>query len=294
MKNFQRTLFCLASLFAANSFADTVSFRATNYVDTAGAPPAREIPAIDCFIDYTQNDLGEFVLNDFSIKILDAELTENDVTVSNFGNADFFLIGGTVTGNSAINSGNDDFYFYYYPSTNEVTSFTFASVEFPSNIFYASSFEFDITAPVVLTLDEEAGYSVPSDGGRLDYDVLLQDFQPGEVLQQWSSITMPNGDEYPVHKLRERQIDGWDGTQEYKRTHLNIPSWFDDGDYTLTWYLINTDTLERHYGTLDFTKGEQVEELRKLNVPNSASPNLHDDAVTTYHRNGKVSQQLRM
>ncbi len=109
------------------------------------------------------------------------------------------------------------------------------------------------THDVSIQLDEGEGI-VGAEGGRVKYDATISNLDMEASYKdfvRWSVITLPTGEEYPIHKARSVQV-GAGEERTYSRTYLNIPAWFPAGSYSLTWYvadpenpsdLINSDTL---------------------------------------------------
>ncbi|MFA0813814.1 hypothetical protein [Microbulbifer epialgicus] len=107
-----------------------------------------------------------------------------------------------------------------------------------------------------IEIDEPADFSVPSYGGRVNYDASIRNLDSEQSLvtvKQWSVIKFPNGDEYPVHKLRDVVLN-YSEPKDYTLNYLNIPAWFEAGDYELIWYVTDPSTGTRVKDSLYFTK----------------------------------------
>lgn len=250
-------LLMLAAI-SVQTFAANMEFKVSGFTPgSAGSPALPEtFDSINCEFEYQVDENNTFELQDFEMSIGSVSLGLSDVGTYSFGRT--IKIGGLLTGVLGVAYGTDDFWFDFDPVAQTVSGFLFSTSEVYGTGYRGTQIDYSLGAHMDIVLDEEEGFYVPSEGGRVDYDVTLENFVPGEILNQWSVLTMPNGDEFPVHKLRERQVTGWDGSVEYNRNHLNIPEWFDDGEYKLTWYLANTDTLERTKHSMTFAKGEQA------------------------------------
>ncbi|WP_444908409.1 hypothetical protein ACJJIR_07635 [Microbulbifer sp. SSSA008] len=109
---------------------------------------------------------------------------------------------------------------------------------------------------LAIVLDEPAEFLVPSYGGRVNYDANIRNLDSSKSLvtfEQWSVLTLPNGDNYPIHKSRDVVLN-YSEAKDYTRNYLNIPSWFEAGDYELTWYVTDPSTGNRVKDSLYFTK----------------------------------------
>ncbi|WP_444943976.1 hypothetical protein ACJJIK_01545 [Microbulbifer sp. ZKSA006] len=109
---------------------------------------------------------------------------------------------------------------------------------------------------LAVVLDEPAEFSVPSYGGRVNYDASIRNLDSTQsllTLEQWSVLKFPNGDHYPIHKPRDVVLN-YSEAKDYPRNYLNIPEWFEAGDYELTWYVTNPSTGVRVKDSLYFTK----------------------------------------
>ncbi|WP_444958071.1 RbmA family biofilm matrix protein [Microbulbifer sp. ZKSA002] len=109
---------------------------------------------------------------------------------------------------------------------------------------------------LTVTLDEPAEFLVPSYGGRVNYDASIRNLDSTQslvTLEQWSVLKFPNGDNYPIHKSRD-VILNYSESKDYTRNYLNIPAWFEAGDYELTWYVADPNTGVRVKDSLSFTK----------------------------------------
>lgn len=295
MKYVSKGILVGMAIFSAQAFSESLSFRASDFVMGGAASLPETFDHIDCEFDYTVTANSELELNSFELTMGDKLFDLDDVGVR-LSTSSNRLIGGLASGESTIMFGTDDFYFYVNIETNTVSNFSFATSEIPSSFYRVNTIEYNVNdASIAVVLDEDEGFYVPSDGGRVDYDVSLENFVPGEILSQWSVLTMPNGDEFPIHKLRERQVTGWDGTVNYNRNHLNIPEWFDDGEYTLTWYLANTETLERNKGSMTFEKGEEAlrvkQAMKSFHDAVDVEFKLHDNEVLETVGKGQKGQK---
>ncbi|WP_444893469.1 hypothetical protein ACJJIE_02740 [Microbulbifer sp. TRSA001] len=111
-------------------------------------------------------------------------------------------------------------------------------------------------AQLAIVLDESADFSVPSYGGRVNYDASIRNLDSSKSLvtfEQWSVLTLPNGDNYPIHKSRDVVLN-YSEAKDYTRNYLNIPAWFEAGDYELIWYITDPSTGVRVKDSLYFTK----------------------------------------
>ncbi|WP_444900356.1 hypothetical protein ACJJIX_00130 [Microbulbifer sp. VAAC004] len=109
---------------------------------------------------------------------------------------------------------------------------------------------------LAIELDEPADFSVPSYGGRVNYDASIRNLDSSQslvTLEQWSVLTLPNGDKYPIHKSRDVVLN-YSEAKDYTRNYLTIPEWFEAGDYELTWYVADPSTGIRVKDSLHFTK----------------------------------------
>ncbi|WP_444884362.1 RbmA family biofilm matrix protein [Microbulbifer sp. PSTR4-B] len=109
---------------------------------------------------------------------------------------------------------------------------------------------------LAIELDEPADFSVPSYGGRVNYDASIRNLDSSRslvTLEQWSVLTLPNGDKYPIHKSRDVVLN-YSEAKDYTRNYLTIPEWFEAGDYELTWYVADPSTGIRVKDSLHFTK----------------------------------------
>ncbi|WP_444921172.1 hypothetical protein ACJJID_01475 [Microbulbifer sp. CnH-101-G] len=109
---------------------------------------------------------------------------------------------------------------------------------------------------LTIALDEPAEFSVPSYGGRVNYDASIRNLDSTQslvALEQWSVLKFPNGDNYPIHKSRDVVLN-YSEAKDYTRNYLNIPAWFEAGDYELTWYVTDPSTGVRVKDSLYFTK----------------------------------------
>ncbi|WHI47916.1 hypothetical protein [Microbulbifer sp. VAAF005] len=109
---------------------------------------------------------------------------------------------------------------------------------------------------LAIVLDEPAEFLVPSYGGRVNYDASIRNLDSSQslvTLEQWSLLTFPNGDSYPIHNSRDVVLN-YSETKDYTRNYLTIPEWFEAGDYGLTWYVTNPSTGARVKDSLYFTK----------------------------------------
>ncbi|WP_444921748.1 hypothetical protein ACJJID_05025 [Microbulbifer sp. CnH-101-G] len=109
---------------------------------------------------------------------------------------------------------------------------------------------------LAIVLDEPVEFSVPSYGGRVNYDASIRNLDSSQslvTLEQWSVLTLPNGDNYPIHKSRDVVLN-YSEAKDYTRNYLTIPEWFEAGDYELTWYVTDPSTGVRVKDSLHFTK----------------------------------------
>ncbi|MFA0813762.1 RbmA family biofilm matrix protein [Microbulbifer epialgicus] len=109
---------------------------------------------------------------------------------------------------------------------------------------------------LAIEIDEPAEFSVPSYGGRVNYDASIRNLDSTQslvTLEQWSVLKFPNGDNYPIHKSRDVVLN-YSEAKDYTRNYLNIPAWFEAGDYELTWYVTDPNTGVRVKDSLSFTK----------------------------------------
>lgn len=126
--------------------------------------------------------------------------------------------------------------------------------------YEAWSFELVVTGTVAITdidleLDEDEGFSVPVQGGRVNYDASIRNLDSNETtksFKQWSVLKLPNGELYPIHKSNELEIN-YNESRDYTRTYLNIPSWFAAGDYELFWYAADVSTGKITSESMTFT-----------------------------------------
>lgn len=101
--------------------------------------------------------------------------------------------------------------------------------------------------------DEEA---VPFYGGKIEYDVRIQNLDSGSTEKHftyWSVIKFPNGDVYPVSKPKSVVLSSAE-IVEFDDLEVNIPNWFEAGEYQLIWIVADTEAKTRveHFAT--FTK----------------------------------------
>ncbi|WHI52933.1 hypothetical protein P3339_09280 [Microbulbifer sp. MLAF003] len=109
---------------------------------------------------------------------------------------------------------------------------------------------------LAIEIDEPAEFSVPTYGGRVNYDASIRNLDSTQslvTLEQWSVLKFPNGDNYPIHKSRDVVLN-YSEAKDYTRNYLNIPAWFEAGDYELTWYVTDPNTGVRVKDSLSFTK----------------------------------------
>ncbi|MEX2964087.1 hypothetical protein [Microbulbifer sp. TYP-18] len=109
---------------------------------------------------------------------------------------------------------------------------------------------------LAVMLDEPAQFSVPSYGGRVNYDASIRNLDSTQslvTLKQWSVLKFPNGDAYPIHKSRDIVLN-YSEAKDFTRTYLNIPAWFEAGDYELIWYVTDSSAETRVKDSLYFTK----------------------------------------
>ncbi|WP_445361995.1 hypothetical protein ACJJIL_07280 [Microbulbifer sp. EKSA005] len=109
---------------------------------------------------------------------------------------------------------------------------------------------------LAIELDEPVEFSVPSYGGRVNYDASIRNLDSTQSLvtfEQWSVLKFPNGDNYPIHKSRDVVLN-YSEEKDYTRNYLNIPAWFEAGDYELVWYVADPSTGGRVKDSLRFTK----------------------------------------
>jgi len=109
---------------------------------------------------------------------------------------------------------------------------------------------------LAIELDEPAEFSLPSYGGRVNYDASIRNMDSTQSLimfEQWSVLKFPNGDNYPIHKSQDVVLN-YSEAKDYTRNYLNIPAWFEAGDYELTWYVTDPHTGVRVKDSLYFTK----------------------------------------
>ncbi|WP_444900525.1 RbmA family biofilm matrix protein [Microbulbifer sp. VAAC004] len=109
---------------------------------------------------------------------------------------------------------------------------------------------------LAIEIDEPAEFSVPSYGGRVNYDASIRNLDYTQSLvtfEQWSVLKLPNGTNYPIHKSRDVVLN-YSEAKDYTRNYLNIPAWFEAGDYELTWYVVNPSTGNLVEDSLYFTK----------------------------------------
>lgn len=143
---------------------------------------------------------------------------------------------------------------------NGKTSIGFKSV---GGNYEAWSFELVVTGTVALIslgleLDEDSGFSVPAEGGRVNYDASIRNLDSSssaKELKQWSVLVLPNGELYPIHKANSIEIN-YSESKEYTRSYLNIPSWFSAGSYKLAWYVADPLTGIITTDNITFTKSE--------------------------------------
>ena len=127
--------------------------------------------------------------------------------------------------------------------------------------YEAWSFELVVTGTVAITdidleLDEEEGFTVSEEGGRVNYDASIRNLDSNlttKSFKQWSVLKLPNGEMYPIHKSNELDIN-YNESHDYTRTYLNIPSWFAAGDYELFWYAADLSTGKITTESMAFTK----------------------------------------
>ncbi|MFA0813815.1 hypothetical protein [Microbulbifer epialgicus] len=110
-----------------------------------------------------------------------------------------------------------------------------------------------------IVIDEPAEFSVPSYGGRVNYDASIRNLDSTQslvTLEQWSVLKFPNGDSYPIHKSRDVVLN-YSEPKDYTLNYLNIPSWFEAGDYELIWYVTDPSNSTRVKDSLYFTKSAE-------------------------------------
>ncbi|WP_444893470.1 hypothetical protein ACJJIE_02750 [Microbulbifer sp. TRSA001] len=109
---------------------------------------------------------------------------------------------------------------------------------------------------LAIDIAEPAEFTVPSYGGRVNYDASIRNLDSTQslvTLEQWSVLKFPNGDNYPIHKSRDVVLN-YSETKGYNQNYLNIPAWFEAGDYELTWYVTDPNIGVRVKDSLSFTK----------------------------------------
>ncbi|WP_444894739.1 RbmA family biofilm matrix protein [Microbulbifer sp. TRSA001] len=109
---------------------------------------------------------------------------------------------------------------------------------------------------LAIDIDESAEFKVPSYGGRVNYDASIRNLDSTQSLvtfEQWSVLKLPNGDNYPIHKSRDVVLN-YSESKDYTRNYLNIPAWFEAGDYELIWYVTDPSTGNRVKDSLHFIK----------------------------------------
>ena len=127
--------------------------------------------------------------------------------------------------------------------------------------YEAWSFELEVTGTISATdvdleLDEEADFSVPAEGGRVNYDASIRNLDSessSKELKQWSILTLPSGEPYPVHKSNSIEVN-YNESKDYADIYLDIPSWFAAGEYELEWFVADPSTGKIISDTLEFTK----------------------------------------
>ncbi|WP_444893468.1 hypothetical protein ACJJIE_02735 [Microbulbifer sp. TRSA001] len=110
-----------------------------------------------------------------------------------------------------------------------------------------------------VAIDESAEFSVPFYGGRVNYDASIRNLDSTQslvTLEQWSVLKFPNGDNYPIHESRDVVLN-YSEAKDYTRNYLNIPAWFEAGDYELIWYVTDPNTGSRVKDSLYFTKSAE-------------------------------------
>ncbi|WP_444959413.1 RbmA family biofilm matrix protein [Microbulbifer sp. ZKSA002] len=109
---------------------------------------------------------------------------------------------------------------------------------------------------LAIDIDEPTEFTVPSYGGRVNYDASIRNLDSTQSLvtfEQWSVLKFPNGDSYPIHNSRDVVLNYSEG-KDYTRNYLNIPAWFEAGDYELIWYVTDPSTRNRVKDSLYFIK----------------------------------------
>ncbi|GLS24933.1 hypothetical protein [Marinibactrum halimedae] len=112
------------------------------------------------------------------------------------------------------------------------------------------------TIRVISTLDEHDNFYVPSYGGRVNYDLEIfnnDEDNPEKRFKSWSVIYFPDATPYPVKTPHNIAVK-FNEPKLFNRNYLNIPAWFEPGEYDLYWFLQDPETQEQVQAHMRFVK----------------------------------------
>lgn len=107
-----------------------------------------------------------------------------------------------------------------------------------------------------LSKNENSELSVPAGGGKLKYDMKIENLdstQVSKTFRKWSVLKLPNGDIYPHRKAKIFEVN-YNEPLAFSNKRINIPAWFEAGEYEIWWYLADAENNERIVDRLKFVK----------------------------------------
>jgi hypothetical protein len=114
-----------------------------------------------------------------------------------------------------------------------------------------------------LTENENSSLSVPATGGKLKYDMKIENLDSTQVsksFRKWSVLKLPNGEMYPHRKAKSLEVN-YSEPLVFINKRIKIPAWFEASEYELWWYLRDVDNNETIVDRLKFVKEENVTPL---------------------------------
>ena len=229
----------LSAITHADTFTATASFEQglplyleTNVSHTAEVNFSRSFESIDkiCFTAYFEGDLAD---------------PDESFMLGPFGNSSF---GWINVGASPLSSRTVCTVSYQTEIKEFMDGVQAFGVRMSQGQATLTSLEVVITGvassvpthQVDITLDDEAMF-VPAEGGRVPYDAILSNlsYEFGYLdFMKWSVLTLPTGEDYPIHKVKDIQLSAGEELS-ITTPWLKIPAWFPAGEYKLTWYMAN-------------------------------------------------------
>ena len=98
-----------------------------------------------------------------------------------------------------------------------------------------------------LSENEKSALTVPVAGGKLKYDMKIENLDSNQVsktFRKWSVLKLPNGDIYPHRKAKLFEVN-YNEPLSFSNKRINIPAWFEAGEYEIWWYLADAGNNER-------------------------------------------------